>query len=99
MRFEHPIIATEQTIQFVIASTSIITKINHYFRSLHYYMKSFCNLIAFIEQRYFRLIWDTYMWKLQETHIKLTEVSPNQQDFLLFQNRSLVKHQKLWKLF
>ena len=65
MRFEHPIIATEQTIQFVIASTSIITKINHYFRRLHYYIKSFCNLIAFIEQRYFRLIWDTYMWKLQ----------------------------------
>ena len=31
MRFEHPIIATEQTIQFVIASTSIITKIKHYF--------------------------------------------------------------------
>ena len=30
-----------------------------------------------------------------ETHIKLFEVSPNQQDFLLFQNRSLVKHQKL----
>ena len=56
MRFEHPIIATEQTIQFVIASTSIITKINHYFRSLPYYIKSFCNLIAFIEQRHFRLI-------------------------------------------
>ena len=34
MRIEHRIIATEQTIQFVIASTSIITKINHYFRSL-----------------------------------------------------------------
>ena len=29
-----------------------------------YYMTNFCNLIGF-EQWYLRLIWNTYMWKLQ----------------------------------
>ena len=31
---------------------------------LYYYMKNFCNLIG-LEQWYFTLIWNTYMWKLQ----------------------------------
>ena len=31
---------------------------------LYYYMRNFCNLIG-LEQRYFSLIWNTYMWKLQ----------------------------------
>ena len=32
--------------------------------SLYYYMRNFCNLIG-LEQWYFTLIWNTYMWKLQ----------------------------------
>ena len=31
---------------------------------LYYYMRNFCNLIA-LDQWYFSLIWNTYMWKLQ----------------------------------
>ena len=31
---------------------------------LYYYMINFCNLIG-LEQWYFNLIWNTYMWKLQ----------------------------------
>ena len=31
---------------------------------LYYYMKIFCNLIG-LEQWYFSLIWNSYMWKLQ----------------------------------
>ena len=34
------------------------------FLLLYYYMRNFCNLIG-LEQRYFSLIWNTYMWKLQ----------------------------------
>ena len=31
---------------------------------LYYYRRNFCNLIG-LEQWYFSLIWNTYMWKLQ----------------------------------
>ena len=31
---------------------------------LYYYVRNFCNLIG-LEQWYFSLIWNTYMWKLQ----------------------------------
>ena len=31
---------------------------------LYHYMRNFCNLIG-LEQWYFSLIWNTYMWKLQ----------------------------------
>ena len=31
---------------------------------LYYYLRNFCHLIGW-EQRYFSLIWNTYMWKLQ----------------------------------
>ena len=31
---------------------------------LYYYMRNFCNLIG-LEQGYFSLIWNAYMWKLQ----------------------------------
>ena len=31
---------------------------------LYYYMRNFCNLIG-LEQWYFNLIWNTYIWKLQ----------------------------------
>ena len=31
---------------------------------LYYYMRNFCNLIG-LEQCYFSLIWNTYMWILQ----------------------------------
>ena len=34
------------------------------FNVLYYYMRNFCNLIG-LEQWYFSLIWNTYMWKLQ----------------------------------
>jgi len=34
------------------------------FPGLYYYMRNFCNLIG-LEQWYFSLIWNTYMWKLQ----------------------------------
>ena len=34
------------------------------FISLYYYMKNFCNFIG-LEQWYFSVIWNTYMWKLQ----------------------------------
>ena len=33
-------------------------------QSLYYYMSNCCNLIG-LEQWYFNLIWNTYMWKLQ----------------------------------
>ena len=33
-------------------------------RNLYYYMRNFYNLIG-LEQWYFSLIWNTYMWKLQ----------------------------------
>ena len=33
-------------------------------RLLYYYMRNYCNLIG-LEQWYFSLIWNTYMWKLQ----------------------------------
>ena len=32
----------------------------HQFKHLYYYMKNGCNLIG-LEQRYFSLIWNTYM--------------------------------------
>ena len=32
--------------------------------TLYYYMRNFCYLIG-LEQWYFSLIWNTYMWKLQ----------------------------------
>ena len=32
--------------------------------TLYYYLRNFCNLIG-LEQWYFSLIWNTYMWKLQ----------------------------------
>ena len=35
-----------------------------FFKYLYYYMRNFCNLIG-LEQLYFSLIWNTYMWKLQ----------------------------------
>ena len=35
---------------------------------LYYYMRNFCNLII-LEQWYFSLIWNTYMWKLQFRNI------------------------------
>ena len=39
--------------------------INHViFHLLYYYMINFCHLIG-LEQWYFSLIWNTYMWKLQ----------------------------------
>ena len=31
---------------------------------LYYYMRNYCNLIG-LEQWYFSLIWNNYMWKLQ----------------------------------
>ena len=31
---------------------------------LYYYMKNYCNFIG-LQQWYFSLIWNTYMWKLQ----------------------------------
>ena len=34
------------------------------FQHLYYYRRNFCNLIG-LEQWYFSLIWNTYMWKLQ----------------------------------
>ena len=34
------------------------------FRLLYYYMRNFCNLTG-VEQWYFSLIWNTYVWKLQ----------------------------------
>ena len=34
------------------------------FQRLYYCIRNFCNLIG-LEQWYFRLIWNTYMWKLQ----------------------------------
>ena len=34
------------------------------FQHLYYYMRNFCNLIG-LEQWYFSLIWNTYMWKFQ----------------------------------
>ena len=34
------------------------------FGALYYYVRNFCNLIG-LEQWYFSLIWNTYMWKLQ----------------------------------
>ena len=37
---------------------------NDLFSPLYYYMRNFCNLIG-LEQWYFSLIWNTYMWKLQ----------------------------------
>ena len=35
-----------------------------HFHHLYYYMRNYCNLIG-LEQWYFSLIWNTYMWKLQ----------------------------------
>ena len=34
------------------------------FQLLYYYTRNFCNLIG-LDQWYFSLIWNTYMWKLQ----------------------------------
>ena len=45
----------------ILAQKSQISKD---FRGLYYYMRNFCNLIG-LEQWYFSLIWNTYMWKLQ----------------------------------
>ena len=36
----------------------------HMYLNLYYYIRNFCNLIG-LEQWYFSLIWNTYMWKLQ----------------------------------
>ena len=38
--------------------------ISWWFLSLYHYVRNFCNLIG-LEQWYFSLIWNTYMWKLQ----------------------------------
>ena len=37
---------------------------NDLFSTLYYFMRNVCNLIG-LEQWYFRLIWNTYMCKLQ----------------------------------
>ena len=37
---------------------------NDHFHPLYYYMRNFCKLIG-LEQWYFSLIWNIYMWKLQ----------------------------------
>ena len=41
-----------------------MSAINPQLQLLYYYMRNFCNLIG-LEQWYFSLIWNTYMWKLQ----------------------------------
>ena len=41
------------------------TQFNYHY--LHYYMKNFCKFIG-LEQWYFSLIWNIYMWKLQTFH-------------------------------
>ena len=41
-----------------------LVELNGKFVSVYYYMGNFCNLIG-LEQWYFNLIWNTYMWKLQ----------------------------------
>jgi len=38
------------------------------FQTLYYYMRNFCNLIG-LEQRYFSLIWNTYMWNTRRNEI------------------------------
>ena len=40
------------------------THANLSFRPLYSYMRNFCIVIG-LEQWYFTLIWNTYMWKLQ----------------------------------
>ena len=46
----------------VFTSTVIFREISYL--QLYYYMRNFCSLIG-LEQWYFSLIWETYMWKLQ----------------------------------
>ena len=44
--------------------TKIKLTFQYVLRPLYYYMRNFCSLIG-LEQWYFSLIWNTYMWKLQ----------------------------------
>ena len=46
----------------VFTSTMIFREISYL--QLYYYMRNFCSLMG-LEQWYFSLIWETYMWKLQ----------------------------------
>ena len=41
-----------------------LTEVDPNYNLLYYYMRYFCNLIG-LEQWYFSLTWNTYMWKLQ----------------------------------
>ena len=46
------------------ASVTFHIVLGQLFMGLYYYMGNFCSLIG-LEQWYFNLIWNTYMWKLQ----------------------------------
>ena len=52
------------TNKLMLIMVEVTDAIMQYFILLYYYMRNFCNLIG-LEQRYFSLIWNTYMWKLQ----------------------------------
>ena len=51
-------------IKSTVYDVSCLSHISQEFSLLYYYMRNFCNLIG-LEQWYFSLIWNTYMWKLQ----------------------------------
>ena len=52
------------TIYYNIMGDKLLLNFGAKFQRLYYCIRNFCNLIG-LEQRYFRLIWNTYMWKLQ----------------------------------
>ena len=51
-----------KTIEIVVLK--VVSAEPNIFRNLYYYVRDFCILIG-LEQCYFSLIWNTYMWKLQ----------------------------------
>ena len=53
--------ASDHIITYINTSNTEVITLSH---MLYYYMRNFCNLIG-LEQWYFSLIWNTYMWKLQ----------------------------------
>ena len=53
-----------QSITIIVFNVIIIMYSITLLHLLYYYMNNFSNLIG-LEQWYFSLIWNTYMWKLQ----------------------------------
>ena len=51
--------------EYLGVNTNVVKTVRlNVFKSIYYYIRNFCKLIG-LEQWYFSLIWNTYLWKLR----------------------------------